>query len=243
MKKILLIEDKPERQKYFLDEVNMDLSKYTDKVDNKIDDAYKKMEKSLVDIKMDTEKFKYDNVSENDEPENILENYTVICVHSSAFDDDRVSIFDRLEKHCEDKGIPLIVFSGANDNDSYTVKNRKLKILNLKEKTFYSKNLEIFLNDYDGVSPNVLMLSYGMHWKTSVYLNVLEKINLVIENNLNEEDIFFSIFKDYVQLNELEQVGYDYEKYLKIEDDRVYLDDIRILEAKLIATVRAVSDV
>ena len=229
MKKILLIEDVASRQKGFLSEVDVSLDTYATKIDNKIGNEYNQLFEKLKEV-------------DEDGIVELFDAYTCIAVHWSAFGGQRSEIRHKLENYCKEEKKPLIAFSGDHESDHYMVTDGLQKLV-LNSKTFYSKNLEMFLDNYDGETPNVLILAYGMYWKTSVYLNVLEKINLFIENNLNKQDTVFSAFKTTVQLDELEQVGYDYEEYLKIDDDWVYLDDIRILEAKLIATVRAVSDV
>ncbi len=229
MKQILLIEDIASRQKSFLGEADVSLDSYSPKIDNRIGDRYLEL---------------FEQLKECDEIgiKELFDDYSCITVHWSAFESYKETIRYKLEKYCKEEEKPLIAFSGDHESDHYTVADG-LKKLVLNSKTFYSKNLEFFLDNYDGNTPNILMLSYGKYWETSVYLNVLEKINLFIENNSTKKDIVFSTFKRIVKIEELDHVNYNYEAVLKIKDDWIYLDDISIFENKLKSKIRLMSDV
>jgi len=162
---ILLIEDRVERQKYFMSETNIDLDKYSAVLDNRI-------------------KSKYTNfVQEMKKNTFSLDKYTIIITHKSAFGDDNINILQKLENHCKQHNKPLVLFSGGIDTNYY--ENIDFELLELNSKLFYSDNLQLFLDEMQEGSFNILTLVYGKHWKLNMQLNILEKLNLQICTNMN----------------------------------------------------------
>jgi len=104
MKKILLIEDRPQRQNDFLKLSNIDLAKYEDFLDNKTD----------IDIDFD------------------LSFYDVIIAHQSIFINERKEILGKIKKYCIENNKPLVLFSGNNEI-SYTHNEHEELVLNSKD--------------------------------------------------------------------------------------------------------------
>ena len=98
---ILLIEDRADRQKYFMSEAGIDLNKYSDILDNRIKSKYDEFVEKIKNNTFD------------------LGKYTVIVSHKSAFKDDNIHILKKLENHCRQYNKPLVLFSGGTDTNYY----------------------------------------------------------------------------------------------------------------------------
>jgi len=172
MKKILIIEDRTQRQELFLQKtgINISRSRY-DFVDNKVGKEYTNIkEKLLKDIS-----FLYD--------------YDVIVSHRSAFDKDNGKILDLIKDYCEKNQKYLILFSGGISTSYYTKTPYELLALNSKD--FYSKNLELFLEEVKtNNNVNLLLLAFGEKWKLNLVFNVLEKLNTINCNDIDDWDEF-----------------------------------------------------
>ncbi|MCK5677611.1 MAG: hypothetical protein KAH72_03970 [Flavobacteriaceae bacterium] len=224
MKKILLIEDIQSRQEEFLSESDIELDKYKDKLNNKIGDEYTNVFNKLKD-----NTFNY-------------EDYSMFILHASAFEPHRTEIIFKIEEYCKKHTKPLVYFSGGSEVNNYTVVEG-LEKLELNTKTFYSKNLKVFLDSYDDKKPNILMLSYGDQWKTNTILNVLEKINRFIEDNDNKDDVVFNSFKNFTKLDQLNELEYNYNTVLDEEEGWIYLRNIVKLKNELYVKIREFTDV
>jgi hypothetical protein len=170
MKKILIIEDRTQRQELFLQKTGINISRY-DFVDNKVGKEYTNIkEKLLKDIS-----FLYD--------------YDVIVSHRSAFDKDNGKILDLIKDYCEKNQKYLILFSGGISTSYYTKTPYELLALNSKD--FYSKNLELFLKEVKtNNNVNLLLLAFGEKWKLNLIFNVLEKLNTINCNDIDDWDEF-----------------------------------------------------
>ena len=142
MKKILLIEDRLERQKLFMDDTKIDLTSYSDILDNITDNKYKIL---LEQLKNDT--FNFDA-------------YETIISHKSAFHDDNRSILNKIKNHCKFGEKQLVLFSGGITANYYD--NAEYEFMELNSKIFYSNNLKLFLEDARKNKPNLLILSFGI---------------------------------------------------------------------------------
>ena len=125
MKKILLIEDRKERQQLFMDATNIDLNEYSNILDNAVDKKYDDIFCKLTDGSFD------------------FENYSIIISHKSAFDKDNSVILEKLKRYCETHKKPLVFFSGGIDENYYNKSEYELVLIN--SKTFYSQNIKLFL--------------------------------------------------------------------------------------------------
>ena len=167
--KILLIEDRAERQRKF---TKIDFSKY-DMVDNKIGDEYKQIEEEF-----NKERFE-------------LNNYNVIISHRSAFGENNSKVLSKLKEFCKENKKQLILFSGGISVPFYTT--TPFESLSINSKELYGSNLELFLEDAkENKRSNLLLLAYGKNWELNILLNTLEKINIFLvknsENNFDYDD-------------------------------------------------------
>ncbi len=179
MKKILLIEDRVERQNRFTLDTNISLDIYNDILDRK----------------------------ETFDKNSSLDNYSVIITHRSAFGESKDNILDYLKKYCENSQTKLVFFSGGISSIFYS--KVKYEFLLLNSKTFYSKNLELFLKDFkQRQKPNILLLGYGKKWKTNILLNTLEKINLFIHKYEKKEKAKFNRFKTETEIENIKDMIY-----------------------------------
>ena len=203
MKKILLIEDVTSRQIGFMSKIDFKLEDYNDILENSIGKKYKEIAEEL---KNDT--FNFDE-------------YSMIMVHQSAFEDDVAITIDKLKNYCEKHKKALVLFSGVN---SKYYNNSKYEYIELNTKEFYSNNLKLFLEAYRNQNQNILMLSYGEKWTITILLNILQKTNQFLEENI-EEDIIYSSFKIFTKINEIENINYHFYD-VEVEDDWVYRNEI-----------------
>lgn len=216
MKKILLIEDRQERQKKFLNYTNIDLKAYSDMIENIIGGAYDNLYESLKNGKIN------------------FDNYSMVIAHKSAFNGDTQEILYGIEKECKKRAIPLVLFSGGITANYYE-EEKNFKKLELNSKDFYSQNLQLFLNNYrENGKIELLMLSYGKRWKLDIVLNCMEKINLFIETHKNEEDILYDEFVIHTNFHILESLKIKYEEP-SIENGWLYLSELKkmVLSIKL----------
>ena len=176
MKKILLIEDRTERQNLFINDTKITLNEYDNILDNRINEKYHSF----------VEAIKNDAFS--------LDSYAVIIAHKSAFENDNTSIIQKLEKHCKNHQKTLVFFSGGIDCNYY-LEEDNYKIIEVSSKTLYSQNIKLFLENFRKGNNNPLILSYGKKWKINILLNVLEKINYLLETN-ERETIFYEDFTE-----------------------------------------------
>ncbi|HFU74900.1 MAG TPA: hypothetical protein ENK66_01505 [Arcobacter sp.] len=219
MKKILLIEDVISRQKSFMDEREFSLEEYADILENSISEKYEKIALALKENSFD------------------FDQYSMIMAHKSAFENDVGLIIEKLKAYCKKENKALVFFSGGVQNyydNSYN------DYLELETKYFYSDNLKLFLDAYKEKNANILMLSYGKKWIANSVLNILEKINLFLEGN-NDEDVVYDLFKNFTEVDKLKNI----EKLfytMKIEDGWVYRTEIIKLRDDILMYVKSLSN-
>ncbi len=163
MKKILLIEDRVERQKIFTEVTNIDLNRYSNIIDNQ--------------IKIDKKE---------------LGNYSTIITHRSAYGSENSSMLGFLKEYCEKNSIQLVFFSGGITSTFYSNEKYEFLLLNSKAFYSENLNYFLD-DINNGNEPNLLILGYGKNWKTNLMANILEKINLFIndqDENLVDYDEF-----------------------------------------------------
>ena len=221
MRKILLIEDVLIRQRDFMRERSFTLEEYSSILENAIGDKYKKI---ALELKNDT--FNFDE-------------YSMIMVHQSAFEDDVAILIDRIKKYCEKHKKALVLFSGGSS--SY-YNNTQYESLELNTKNFYSDNLKLFLDAYKNNNENILMLGYGNKWIISVLLNVLEKTNLFLEQNSGNDEgyIVYGEFENFTEINKIENVKYDFYE-VAIEDDWVHKEELVKLRDSILECIEEMS--
>jgi len=211
MKKILLIEDRKERQQRFTNQTNINLNDYGDILDNKIGQAYDDIYDELKHGKFD------------------FHDYIMVIAHKSAFNGDTQKVLYGIENECKSRTIPLVFFSGGITANYYE-EEKNFKKLELNSKDFYSQNLKMFLENYKkNEKTELLMLSYGEKWKLDIVLNCMEKINIFIETYKNEEDILYDEFVTYTDFHLLESLKIKYSKPT-IENGWIYLSELKKIE-------------
>lgn len=208
MSKILLIEDRSARQKFFKEDTKINLDKYSDILDNAIDSKYDTVYNDLK-----TELFDFDN-------------YEVLISHKSAYNEDNSAILHRLENYCKSNSKKLVLFSGGIDS-IYHYKDGDYEHLELNSKLFYSHNLELFLGDFKKNNFNILSLAYGKQWKLNIMLEILEKINLYIEQN-DKEINFYKKFASVVNIESLKSIDVD----IDMEHDKKEITKNEIIKLK-----------
>ncbi len=206
MKKILLIEDRIERQVHFTEDTGINLKSYSDIIDNKI----------------------YFDKNE-------LEKYSIIITHRSAFGDYEENILDYLKKYCEKTNTKLVFFSGGISATYYS--KTKYEFLLLNSKSFYNKNLKLFLEDMKNrKEANLLILAYGNNWRINMMLNTLAKINLFLDNNNSKEKVKFNNFKTVTKIENIDSfVDIQYPEVIK---GGVLLEDLKNLASNITLTIR-----
>ncbi len=163
MKKVLLIDDRPDRYSALLKNASISLDDYLedtlDIVLKDKNDLYCEYKSNILQNKIE-----------------FLNNYSTIIVHRSAFEDQNIQVIENLKNACKEKQIKVVLFSGGISSSFYT--NSQQEILLLNSRMLYSKKLEIFLTACkENKDHNILLLAYGNRWKDNILLNCLEKIN------------------------------------------------------------------
>ena len=205
--KALLIEDRKERQKLFIEKFSINLEDYKDILTNGVDKKYQKIYESIK--------------NENYE---ILKEFDVIISHKSAFEDDNSKIIYRLKKFSKENNKKLVFFSGGIDGIYYDKEN-EFEYMELNSMLFYSKNLELFLNEFKENRVNILILAYGKKWKLNIFIEVLDKIAKYIEELEKERGLFDSFYKN-TDLEKVEDLGF------RINFDNRVITKLEIIEIK-----------
>jgi hypothetical protein len=216
MKKVLLIEDRSERQTLLLKTIK--LSEYSDILDNMIKEKYEKIFESLKNDSFD------------------FYNYSVIITHQSAFKDDNISILKKLEKHCKENKKTLVLFSGGIDSKSY-LEEEGYQRLDISSKTLYSEHIELFLEDAQKGNNNPLILSFGKKWEISILLNILEQLNIFI-GEIQKDKILYSVFlRDNPKIELINSL--DIELYKPtLEGKKIYKEEIKKLRDSILEYIQ-----
>jgi len=186
MKKILLIEDRVERQEKFSEDTGIKLSDYSIFLDNQTE----------IDLSS-------------------LGQYSTIIVHRSAFGNRKDNILDHLKSYCADTKTNLVFFSGGITSTYYSKTKYDFLLLNSKAFYSSNLKLFLEFVKEEGY-PNLLLLGYGKNWKINLMLNTLEKINLFISNNIKEEMVEFELFKTYTKIENIHNyIKFEYPKTKK----------------------------
>lgn len=176
MFKILLIEDRIERQKLFSEDSGFDFDKYIDILDNR---------SSLDGIDLSI--------------------YSTIICHRSAFGESNDNILDRLKDHCKKTKTQLVFFSGGISSTFYSNTTYEFLLLNSKSfysqnLAFYLD--EILKSSLS----NLGIMAYGKNWKINLMLDVLSKVNMFISQNINKEKVKAQRLKTYAQLDNIKEI-------------------------------------
>ncbi len=176
MHKILLIEDRVERQELFSKETGFNFDQYAEVLDNRV---------SLDGVK--------------------LEHYSTIICHRSAFGDSNGNVLDNLKDHCKKTQTQLVFFSGGISSTFYSHNDYEFLLLNSKAfyganlKPYLD---DVKVNH----SSNLRLLAYGTHWKINIMLDTLSKVNMFISQNTSKERIKAQRLKTFSQLDNLHDI-------------------------------------
>lgn len=199
MKKILLIEDRVERQNLFVEKTKINLLKYCDVLDNFINNEYIEFELQIYNNNFNFSKYDY------------------ILSHKSAFGSNNSEALGRLRDYSRKNEKTLVLFSGGISSNYYN--NSDFEILELNSKTFYSENLKLFLEATRNNNENVLMLCYGGYWQENIVSNVTEKVNNVLQR-LDSQKIDKVDFNTFIDIEKLESIDFDFYQ-IKEENNQV----------------------
>ena len=213
MQKILLVEDRPQRQANFLEKQQIDLSPFSDELINCAEDEHKYLIEDINNGNVDWTQ------------------YSTIILHRSGF---KPNILDSLKEVCKNNSIKLVFFSGGISSTFYT--DTPYEFLQLNSKDLYTKNLKLFLETNEN---NLLALAYGENWEINILLNKLEKINKFIEDNrLNGdgENAYYSDFSEKINIDLLKKLIID----LPIEEETtvIKVEDIEGISTKILNKIK-----
>jgi len=172
--KILLIEDRAERQERFTQDTGIDLKNYAEIIDNRTS-----LDKSQLD------------------------KYSTIITHRSAFGDQDENILDLLKQHCAETNTKLVFFSGGISSTYYSKTKYEFLLLNSKSFYSQNLKLFLDDAKASGDEVNILLLGYGKNWKINLLLNTLAKVNLFIANNQSKPKVKFNNFKTITKVDNI----------------------------------------
>jgi hypothetical protein len=178
MNKIILIEDRPGRQKQFLNEEHFKLL----------------CEKSYLTMPKEEKcRALIDEINLNNT--SALLGYSLAIIHRSSLGRNGLQAIDEL---CNSQKVDLILFSGGLSQLIYT--REKYQSLSLNSKDFYNNYLIRFLDKYSQEKgTSLLELIYQSNWK----LELLMRYRLLKTIAINEEDITSQIMLE----EEINQIG------------------------------------
>lgn len=197
MKKVVLIEDRPNRQLDFTRKLNCNL--------NKIE--------ILKNICGGQELIQYrELIVSNDFTK--LKPFDVIIIHRSALNTmDRLKLIDFVKTQAK----TLVFFSGGISSISLQ-KLGSGNLLTINSKNIYSSNLISYLNDG---ATNILKLAFGEYWKINLEVSLLDKLVLYLYNYTPKplpivfselkisdwlREVYFSEMKGLIKVEQLESV-------------------------------------
>lgn len=168
-RKILLIENRPGRQKQYLPEGERDV-KELDEMKFLDNNGYAQY---LEDI--------------NNGNFNNLSSFDLLIIHRSALGElSNGSKINEVTKYCKDNGKGLIYFSGGISSSFYDEAGAGFLLINSKD--FYSDKLIPFLKNYhEGKISKLIELKYGDSWRLTYLLKLKEYMAL---NKIEEEDAY-----------------------------------------------------
>jgi CheY-like chemotaxis protein len=209
---ILLIEDRYKRQQNFIQDTSINLDDYSDILDNYTNDREIEFFQSLQNDSFDFSQYDY------------------IISHKSAFNDENSEFKSLIENACKKYNKPLIYFSGGISVNYYN--NDEIELLETNSKTFYSHNLQIFLQNFKNNTENILMLCYGENWEKDIVLNLLEKLNLFLNTTEEKKFLYTDLNDAEIDLEYLDKIDYIFYQ-MQIENDWIKKDELEKLKTSL----------
>ncbi|MCS7053784.1 MAG: hypothetical protein NZM09_08620 [Ignavibacterium sp.] len=182
--KVLLIDDRPNRQERFLDGER--------KLQYYIDSGVLTNIVGGTDFDLVKTKFENSNFL-------MLQDYDFIAIHRSAVNTEiRNQIISRVDKRKR-----LIFFSGGI-SESNLIKSQGNQLLLINSKTFYD-NLILFLDACQkGNKDSLMQLAYGKNWELNLLYEALEKFYSLLNKESNISEYFYEfeieIPNEYIKL-------------------------------------------
>lgn len=164
MKKVILIEDRPNRQIDFISRINRDLNKIT-----------------ILENVCGFEKFSiYKEIISSDKLDEFSV-YDVIIIHRSALStNERLRLINYVSQNSK----TLVLFSGGISSVTLQ-KINKGDLLTINSKNLYNQSL---INYLENGNLNILELAFGKNWKINLEVNFLDKL-IFYMINYNEKPL------------------------------------------------------
>lgn len=157
MKKIVLVEDRVERQGKFTTDLGFDLNNLDNLTNICGGEAYDEFKNKIFQG-------------------TAFDKYDIIMIHRSALSTEEQS---RLTEVIRNQPKTLILFSGGISSISLKEFGKnKGQLLTINVKDFYRKSLLSFINTPD---PNIQQLAFGDNWKVNIQATLLEKLSYYLE--------------------------------------------------------------
>lgn len=162
MKKIILIEDRLERQKQFMSETQ--IKELSTLIELDLRNLGRAIIEDINDSKISLS----------------LEESDLLIFHRSVLNNKGIqTLFDYCQKNKKD----LILFSGGISQVTYN--GEKFQFLVINSKNFYNDNLIQFINEYKkGEVQSLLQLIYGEKWKLAALLQY-RHFKFIMDNELD----------------------------------------------------------
>jgi|GEM_PF-1604685 len=179
MKRMILIEDRVQRQLNFINQ-----KKLFDEFPN------------LKNICGDKDYSVIKNLLSNKEFEAVFNEYQVIAIHRSALSTEERN---KLIEYCKAKGKSLVFFSGGISSALLRKLNNS-NLLTINSKDFYSENLFEFLKQGN---EDLRLLAFGVKWELCLLIKLKDKLAIYVNNFMND-NIEFQELKAELNIGEWE---------------------------------------
>jgi len=132
----------------------------------------------------------------------LVQSFECIACHRSALAIEQREV---IKRYCKEKKRPLIFFSGGISSAYFN--DIDFPFLSINSKDFYSKHLELFINELRSGSVNLLLLQFGERWRLSLLLQLRDQLivarNKGKVNRINDLRINSLMKSDLVKFKEL----------------------------------------
>jgi hypothetical protein len=197
-RKILLIENRPDRQKEYLPNGHDDVERF----------AEMGHFLAYLSFKEDLEK-----INQNDLE--FLTQFELIIIHRSALGElSNGSAVNRIITFCKEFDKDLILFSGGISSSIYTEEGGRFLLINSKD--FYSENLIPFFKQYhEGKIQKLIQLKYGKNWRLTYLLQLREYLALEKSGENYSKEII-NIKEDILNLDNDQDINQEITKLIQI---------------------------
>lgn len=181
--KILLLEDRTERQKKFLNDFGQ----------NFFDNYH------CIQNFCGSTRFRETKLSLLDSSSSLLDEYSVFILHYSSLKNIER---DQIISIAKTKGKKLIFFSGSIDQKIYRL--LETPIASISANLLYSNNLKLFLDEYESGNQEIGLLVFGETYKLGQLLNLREKLKFYL-NNFDQIDTTYNklLYVEEIPINSI----------------------------------------